>query len=261
MKIHQCHSVSEAADKAVAIATAWGDAFGDRAIDIWFRGATATHDLLPSSYWRDADEWSSVLTFNQLVRNITDTRGFDEWDYYCLARHNGIPTRLLDWSEGFLQALFFAFDGWNGYDESTPCIWILRPDALNRLALGDDSVLVPGGAWTAPWLPPIKQENFAVDGAPRDNSRPIAVYPSRSNSRIISQLGTFTVHGTNKSPINLILESEDGIDLSLQRIDLLGFDARAIKHQLHYLGLRQSVIYPDADHIARDIGYMYDWLD
>ena len=114
----ECNSVGEAISKAQEVAFGWCTDTGDELLDVWFRGVKDNYDLLPTNYWKGNDEWSSLATFGQLVRNIADTTGFDEWDDYCLARHHGIPTRLLDWSEGIMQALFFAFDGWDGASDA-----------------------------------------------------------------------------------------------------------------------------------------------
>jgi hypothetical protein len=262
MKVHECRTLHGAAEVAVSIAIQWGDRTNDPTLDIWYRGANDNYDLVPSSYWKDADEWSSFVTFSQLVRSTTDSTGFDRWDYYCLARHHGIPTRLLDWSEGFMQALFFAFDGWRGKNHGTPCIWMLRPDVLNTLGVGEDTILTPGGDdCTALWLPPIEPRSASSETETWTNEKPIAIYPARSNPRVIGQLGTFTVHGVDRTPLNKMLKDTGKSDESLARIDFVDFDVKDVRRRLHYMGLRQGVIYPDPDHIARDIGYIYKWLD
>ena len=90
--IHKtCQTIENAISAAMEIAIDWGDSAGDLTNDVWYRGSKDDHDLVPSAYWKDVDELSSIISFNQVVRNLTDTRGFDEWDYYCLARHHGIP--------------------------------------------------------------------------------------------------------------------------------------------------------------------------
>jgi len=45
-----------------------------------------------------------------------------------LAQHYGIPTRLIDWSDSYHTALFFAYGGWSGDDikkGNIPCVWCL----------------------------------------------------------------------------------------------------------------------------------------
>jgi hypothetical protein len=264
MLIETCTTLDEAISTASTIAKTWGDSFRDPTLDVWFRGVSDVHELHPSAYWKTPaiEEYSSFATFVQLVRNLSDTSGFNKWDYYCLARQHGIPTRLLDWCEGFVQALFFAFDGWNG--KGTPCVWILRPDIVNQQSVGLDAIIAPSdlsevGRASDIWLPELKKKSVSVDGEEWTNEKPIAVYPSRSNQRIIGQLGTFTVHGTDTRPLNMILCEQGDSDAFLGRIDFAGLDPVDTKRILHYYGLRQCVIYPDADHIVKDIGYMYRW--
>ena len=266
----KCTSIDQAIATASRIAKKWGDGLPDPdpTLDVWFRGANDTFDLLPSAYWRTRGkeyEYSAFATFKQLARNVSKTSGFSKWDYYCLARHHGIPTRLLDWSEGILQALFFALDGWDG--SGTPCIWILRPDALNQLSLELDLILASDteterGRATEHWLPELEPNGkINIDGNHRSNEKPIAIYPARTNPRIVGQRGTFTVHGTDTRPLNEILCAEPEFQDSLARIDLEGLDRDITRRTMHYLGLRQSAIYPDADHIAKDIRFIYGWGD
>ena len=263
MKLETATSIFDCLRIATEIAISWGDEHSDPTLDIWYRGVNDNYDLLPSAYWNSkAEEYSSFLTFTQLARNITETSGFNVWDYYCLARHHGIPTRLLDWSEGLTQSIFFAFDGWDG--TTTPCIWIVRPDKINQVSVNLDAILLPNdfsesGRAASIWLPELKSKTAEYDGETWTNEKPIAIFPGRSNARVIGQLGTFTLHGTDSRPLNTILESESECEKFLARIDMVGLDPKETKRNLHYLGLRQSSIYPDADHVARDIGYMYGW--
>jgi hypothetical protein len=68
----------------------------------------------------------------------------NSWEWYFLMQHCGAPTRLLDWTESALIALFFAVRGKLGADENDAAVWILEPWKLNLFAADHDGVIAPG---------------------------------------------------------------------------------------------------------------------
>ena len=81
-------------------------------------------------------------------------------------QHSGAPTRLSDWTEGGLIALYFAVRN-NANRDSDTAVWILDPWELNRTAADRAEVIGPGaetglfksdGDYYAPWLPARYEE-------------------------------------------------------------------------------------------------------
>lgn len=54
------------------------------------------------------DEREALQRFKAAARPYLTAVPDSEWDWLALAQHNGLPTRLLDWTTNPLVALYFA---------------------------------------------------------------------------------------------------------------------------------------------------------
>jgi hypothetical protein len=252
--------------EAISHAQGWMKANAPSEI-CWFRGVKdSTLQLLPGAYWRqNYTEIDTLLQFSQEGRAFADVGEVDEWRTYYLAQHNGIPTRLLDWTESLITALFFATDGWSG--QTNPCVWIVRPCSINQLSLGWCGLISPErneelNAWMPTRIAGGSQKITSKDGKwVYDSASPLALYPRKNNPRLIAQQGTFTVHGTQRIPLEdwVAQNPSDGTDV-IGKVEFTRKMARdRVLSELADLGLRRSTIYPDLANFVLEMKQNQGW--
>jgi hypothetical protein len=110
--IYQASSLADALAAFSGVTKLWNPNIESE--DYWFRGQShLRHGLLPGLY-RPAsitarfDEPSLLRYFREKGTPFVSRHDFQEWDWYFLAQHHGLPTRLLDWSENIFTAIHFA---------------------------------------------------------------------------------------------------------------------------------------------------------
>lgn len=262
MRIENATSVLEGFTKALEIIKDWSTA-RDPAY-CWFRGVKDRKlGLEPGAVWRNKDtgynELEAFVSFVQEGVAFADTKGIDSWETYYLAQHHGLPTRLLDWTESFMSAMFFALDG--AERGKTPCVWILRPAEINGVSVKWKGIMAPENSEALKiWLPRAigKRMTVSHEGYDYDNIHPISIYAKKSNRRITAQSGAFTLHGKDIRPLQeIILEDYPKPDKVLARIDFPRIKLKDFRLHLELLGVRRSAIYPDLDNLVRQLKDYY----
>ena len=105
----------------------------------------------------------------------------DYFGWLFLAQHYGLPTRLLDWSESPLVAVYFAAVEHPGDDG---CVWALSPTGLNRGATHGLVTIRDARAIE------IAKSAFTGRGSPKEA---IALDGQEIDRRMLAQMSRFTL--------------------------------------------------------------------
>jgi hypothetical protein len=210
----------------------------------WYRGEGRLRPrraLLPSIARSPSvgEEWQIYQRFRQNAAAFLPHANLTPWDWMLYMRHYGQPTRLLDWSESALVALYFAVensreDRWEGV------VWCLDPLHLNELA-GYDRIQCAGIDLQLNQYTP-EALKAATDAA---DYKPAALIAPRSFSRLIAQQGVFTI--THKQPIAL---DEIPDRKLLARVRIPSGAKANIRAALRALGMSKLSLFPELQSLA-----------
>lgn len=171
----------------------------------------------------------------------------DEKGWYFLMQHYGAPTRLLDWTDGAILALFFAVRELKKPRDAA--VWVLDPSWLNEKTLGEEEnsylsgVMLPEWKETDPWFSKPFEETLHP-------KMPMALDPPHVARRVSVQRGHFTIHGTDKEGLDRLALGKDPrlVKITVSESGIVG-----ILDDLETLGIIETTIFPDLEGLSREL--------
>lgn len=260
----------------------------------WFRGEPECVDrtLVPKLFRKEGRKPYAEIHMLQHFRMKAPTLGLpfipmrnhtDQWLF--LAQHVGLPTRLLDWTEGLLIALHFALYTY----ESGAVVWMLDPLRLNSLTVGDEAKadFDYDLTWVSRKNRPLRlkdipklatiflgmdqdQSNEIKYQLPKENPAwaninkawvvkaegtklPYAIPTTNIHPRMSSQMSRFTIHGELENGLSEMSLPPN----TLEKYVIAQYAIEPMKDELRMLGIGHSTLIPELDGLASELTEVY----
>jgi len=236
---------------------------------MWWRGhADAVNWILRPSVFRKRLN-GQPYNENALINNFQmraygrlghRPRPCSDLEWLFLAQHYGLPTRLLDWTESPLVALYFAVSEEYCQGElagCNACLWAVAPRKLNKAnsnrsdpANAQDGLINPENSVVQAMAMKAlgwKDEDVWSRTGQKPYTLPqvVALETFEIDERIVAQSGRFTLHTCEQA-----IESLGDKDQYLRKFLIPAGSKPTIRQRLEDLGIKRWSLFPDLQALA-----------
>lgn len=251
--------------------------------ELWFRAEDSSHrktHLQPGLY-RPKENGTRLPStprllelenhlyeeFSRMGTQLSDARAQSdewEWDSYFLMQHHGVPTRLLDWSDGALIALHFAVGNKATPAKSGAKIFVLDPYWLLKVIAKHPDRTDAKNRWKQYWkknphdVYESDWDRLYLPSDEEDDEDPLLATPvvpilwdsPHVTRRVAAQRSRFMIFGTDPKWLSQLRKNPDA---RIEMITISPASVPSIKQELRDAGVTESVVFPDLDGLGREL--------
>lgn len=218
--------------------------------NIWWRGQPKPGLLLQPKIFRNSSdavvrEYNLIHSFLRQAPLRYPAWPTERSHQLVLMQHYGLSTRLLDWSQGLLTALYFAVNREDLLNEPAS-LWALNPYKLNKAQFPNPS--------TAVFHHNSSEVKGIVDaafnGTSNNENHIIAMSGPEVDLRMLVQWSVFTIHESEMDMEKLQSELKGDF---LEEIKIPADDRCLLRQALEIVGISHSRLFPDLQSLAEDL--------
>jgi hypothetical protein len=202
-----------------------------------YRGQPIDKTLLPKiARYNHPDveriEREMLEDFQRKSLHLIDTHPGNLWDWLALAQHHGMATRLLDWSENPLIALWFSMSPSNEVNSEYSVVWGFNVPSKVIVNADESANPFEGGS--------------------------TKVYkPNHIVKRISAQFAWFTIHKHNEQKRFIPFEKNPEYSEQLFKVKIMKSCFGECRKRLHNFGINSAMMYPDIDGLAKHVEWLF----
>ena len=171
------------------------------------------------------------------------------WNWLSLAKHHGLPTRLLDWTYSPYVAMHFATHNLNDFDEDG-AIWCVDyaksneqlPKSLRKQLEAEDANI-----FTAEMLNRVATTLPEFDSLSRDDFV-LFFEPPSLDERIVNQFALFSIPSSAQLRLEELLRRREGM---YRRIIIPAAMKWEVRDKLDQANVTERVLFPGLDGLSQ----------
>jgi FRG domain len=232
----------------------WQEGLGRHRSNVAYRGRSLATEGLQTSLQRlggepEALEEPLLRSFRRYARR-SDVPYDSTWNWLALARHHGLPTRLLDWTYSPYVALHFATSALDRYGEDG-VVWTLDfVQAHELLPTPLQDVVRDEGAnvFTAEMIDRVARRRSEFDQLAEDDDFVLFLEPPSFDDRIVNQYALFSLMSSGRASLDEWCVQHSDL---VRRIVIPAALKWEVRDKLDQANITERVLFPGLDGLSR----------